>query len=95
MDYFGFEGTLSDEIILNVLAQVPSAPSFLSLGATCQRLRDICRFEEDRYQFWRYFYAFRWKLNAEELHLVHPDVFVSQPLFPVRVFLRFSHSNLS
>lgn len=73
MDYFGFEGTLSDEIILNILVQVPAAGSFLSLGATCHRLRDICRYEEDRYQVWRFFYAWRWSLSSEELLLMQPD----------------------
>jgi hypothetical protein len=79
MDYFSFDGTLSDEIILNILLQIPGAGSFLSFGATCQRLRDICRFEEDRYHVWRHFYAWRWKLNPEELLLAKPSPYVDHP----------------
>jgi len=73
MELFGHEGALSDEVIMNILLHVSTAQDFLSFAATCSRLSGLCLFEEDRYSFWRYFYARRFCLDQHELLLYLGD----------------------
>lgn len=90
MDLFGHDGALSDEVILIILQHVSSAIDFLNFAATCTRLAGLCRFEEDRYSFWRYFYARHFHLDPYELLLYKGDRFVFQDSLRYYPFLLYT-----
>jgi hypothetical protein len=94
MDPFGPYG-LSDEIVLNILAHIPDASTYLCFASLSRRLHDLCVYEENRSPFWRYYYATQWHLDPLELLYYHGEKYgISSIPFPCR-FATHVHFSVS